>query len=599
MNKLATVVALIVGVAALYLARAVLVPIALAALLTFMVYPIVNGLTRLGLARAVSVGLVVTTLFLALGGVFWIMTVEFTSLSTQIPVYRDNLIAKIGEVKRLGSGGALEKMQTAVTDVAKALEKEPAPPRTPESPAPVVVRAEPSGRWQLPAYVEYMSAAAAVILLVIFMLIEREDLRNRVIRLGGYHRLITTTRVLDEAAQRISRYLLMQTLINTSFGIGIALGLMLLGVPYALLWGFLAAVLRFIPYVGVWLAALVPIVFTLAAFPRWYQPLLVAGLFVILEVAASFALEPLLYGQSAGVSQVALLCSVAFWAWLWGPIGLVLATPLTVCLVVLAKHVPGLEFIGILMSDEPPIAPAAAYYQRLLAQDRPEAERIVTEHAREHPLEAVFEDVILPALRHCRHDGEQETLSENARRSIWQETEAIMDRLGTRTRTAADTSPEPPEERPPRNVRVVAVPVRDEADRLGLAMLRQLVDPSRWTIEIASPHLLGSEIIALIEEKRPAAVCLGALPPGGRARTRYLCKRLRARFPDLRILVGRWGLRDNAAFARRQIEGAGADLVSTSLVESREHLQQVHALEPPTLRAPTESDAAVRAPVTA
>jgi predicted PurR-regulated permease PerM len=600
MNRLATVVALIVGVTALYLARAVLVPIALAALLTFMVYPIVNGLTRLGLGRAISVGVVVTTLFLALGGVFWILTVEFTALSTQIPVYRDNLIAKIGEVKRLGSGGALEKMQTAVTDVTRELEKETETPRVPGTAAPVVVRSEPTGRWQLPAYVEYMGSAGAVIVLVIFMLIEREDLRNRVIRLGGYSRLITTTRVLDEAAHRISRYLLMQTIINTSFGIGITGGLMLLGVPYALLWGFLAAVLRFIPYVGVWMAALVPIVFTLAAFPRWYQPLLVAGLFVVLEVAASFVLEPLLYGQSAGVSQVALLCSVAFWAWLWGPIGLVLATPLTVCLVVLAKHVPGLEFIGVLMSDEPPIAPTFAYYQRLLAQDRPEAERIVTERAREHSLEAVFGDVILPALRHARHDRAEDTLSEEAEQSIWRDTREIVDALGARARAEAQAADARPEtDAPPRRVSVVGIPVRDEADRLGLAMLEHLVDPARWSLEIASPHLLGSEIIALISEQRPAAVFLGALPSGGRGRTRYLCKRLRARFPDLRILVGRWGLRDDAVLTRRQLEAAGADLISTSLLESRQQLQQVYGLEPPTLRSPAEIGAAAGAPATA
>ncbi|HEY7039319.1 MAG TPA: AI-2E family transporter [Methylomirabilota bacterium] len=594
MNRLATVAALIVGVAALYLARAVLVPIALAALLTFMVYPIVDGLTRLGLRRALSVGVVVTTLFLALGGVFWILTIEFAALSTQIPVYRDNLISKIGEVKQLGSGGALQKMQTAVADVTRELEKETEAPRPPGTPAPVVVRSEPTGRWQLPAYVEYMGAAGAVIVLVIFMLIEREDLRNRIIRLAGYSRLTTTTRVLDEAAHRISRYLLMQTIINTSFGIGIAGGLMLLGVPYALLWGFLAAVLRFIPYVGVGLAALVPIVFTLAAFPRWYQPLLVAGLFVVLEVAASFALEPLLYGQSAGVSQVALLCSVAFWAWLWGPIGLVLATPLTVCLVVLAKHVPGLEFIGILMSDEPPIVPSAAYYQRLLAQDRTEAERVVTAHAREHSLAAVFDGVILPALRHARRDRAQETLPEETERSIWRDTGEIVAALGASPR--AEAAPETPA--PLRNLGVIGIPVRDEADRLGLAMLAHLIDPARWTIEIASPHLLGSEVIALVEEKRPAVVCLGALPSGSRGRTRYLCKRLRARFPDLRILVARWGLRDNVALARRQLEGAGADLVSTSLLESRQHLQEVYGLEPPTLRSPAEIEAD-RAPATA
>lgn len=600
MNRLATVVALIVGVAALYLARAMLVPIALAGLLTFMVYPIVNGLTRLGLNRAISVGVVVTTLFLTLGGVFWILTVEFAALSTQIPVYRDNLIAKIGDVKRLGSGSALEKMQTAVTDVTRELEKETEAPRASGAPAPVIVRSEPSGRWQLPAYVEYMGAAGAVIVLVIFMLIEREDLRNRVIRLGGYNRLIATTRVLDEAAHRISRYLLMQTIINTCFGLGITIGLMLLGIPYALLWGFLAAVLRFIPYVGVWLAALIPIVFTLAAFPRWYQPLLVAGLFVVLEVTASFALEPLLYGQSAGVSQVALLCSVAFWAWLWGPIGLVLATPLTVCLVVLAKHVPGLEFIDVLMSDEPPIAPAAAYYQRLLARDRPEAERIVAERAREHPLEAVFDGLILPALRHARQDRGQDTLSQEAQRSIWQDTREIVDALAAR-RADTEAAANAPSERqpPPRNVRIVGIPVRDEADRLGLTMLEHLIDRARWTVEIGSPHLLGSELIALIEEKRPAAVLLAALPPGGRGRTRYLCKRLRARFPDLRILVARWGLRDNRKIARQQIEAAGADLVSISLLESRQHLQQIYGLEPPTLRSAAEVDAATGAPATA
>jgi predicted PurR-regulated permease PerM len=596
MNRLATVVTLIVGVAALYLARAVLVPIALAVLLTFMVYPIVSGLTRLGLGRAVSVGVVVTTLFLALGGVFWILTVEFASLSTQIPVYRDNLIAKIGEVKRLGSGSALEKVQTAVTDVAKELQKESEPPPAPGAPAPVIVRSEPSGRWQLPSYIEYLGAAVAVIVLVIFMLIEREDLRNRVVRLGGYGQLITTTRVLDEAAQRISRYLLMQTIINTSFGIGIALGLMLLDVPYALLWGFLAATLRFIPYVGVWLAALIPIVFTLAAFPRWYQPLLVAGLFVVLEVAASFALEPLLYGQSAGVSQVALLCSVTFWAWLWGPIGLVLATPLTVVLVVLAKHVPGLEFIDILMSDEPPIAPAAAYYQRLLAQDRAEAERIVTERARTHSLEVVYQDVILPALRHAQHDRAEETLSEETQQAIWRGTRQIVDALGAQHRAAALAATG--EADTPPKVCIVGLPVQDETDRLGLAMLEHLVDPARWTIEIASPHLLRSEVIALIEEKRPAAVLIGALPSGGRGRTRHLCKRLRARFPDLRILIGRWGLRDNVALARRQLEAAGADFVSTSLGETRQHLQQVYALQPPTLRSPAEIDAA-GTPVTA
>ena len=594
MNRLATVVMLIVGVAALYLARAVLVPIALAMLLTFMVHPVVAYLTRAGLGRAASVSLVVTMLFAALGGVCWILAIEFASLSTEIPGYRDNLIHKINEVRRLGRGGALERAQTAVTDVTNELQKEAGSDRRGQKPpTPVIVKSEPTGLWQVPTLIESLAGAAAVLALVIFMLIEREDLRNRIIRLAGYGRLITTTRALDEAGQRISRYLLMQSLVNASFGAGLAIGLLLLGVPYALLWGFLAAVLRFIPYVGVWLAALVLVTFALAAFPTWSPPLLVAGLFVGLELACSFALEPFLYGQSAGVSQVALLCSVTFWAWLWGPIGLLLATPLTVCLVVLAKHVPGLEFVGILMADEPPISPAAAFYQRLLAQDQAEASRIVTERAEDHSLEQVYDEVIVPALRHARGDRLQDALTDEAQQYIWRATREIVDGLGAERLAAA-----PPEEaaRPPRNVGVLAVPVRDEADLLGLVMLEHLVSPARWTIERSSPHLLVSEIIALVEETRPAVVCVGALPSGPRGgHTRYLCKRLRARFPDLRIVVGRWDLRGNVTHARRQLEAAGADYVGVTLVETREHLQRVHALEPPTLRPRAEPEPAVKA----
>jgi len=586
-KPLVVVAALIAGVAALYLARGVLIPIALAVLIAFMLQPVVGLFMRGGLPRALSVGLAVTLLFAALGGVAWAITAELRLLSTGIPGYRDNLIAKIAHVRRLGRGGTIEKAQSAVTEVAKELQKETTAPRPRAAPTPVVVREEPTGLWQLPTLIEGLGGAATVLVLVIFMLIEREDLRNRLIRLGGYGRLATTTRALDEAGQRISRYLLMQSIINTSFGMGITIGLLLLGVPYALLWGFLAAVLRFIPYVGVWLAALLLGVFVLAAFPTWHQPLLVAGLFVLLEALCSMALEPLLYGQSAGVSQVALLCSVAFWAWLWGPVGLLLATPLTVCLVVFAKHVPAMEFIGILMADVPPIVPPLAYYQRLLAEDEVEAARIATEYAADHPLEAVYDEVILPALARARRDRRHEQLSEEDERYVWGATREIVQTLQAKRdaeRRAADAEAGagPSEDSASdRKILVLASPVRDEADELGLIMLGHLMDPARWTIEMTSPQLLASEVIALVERTRPAVVCLGSLPASGlAARTRYLSKRLRARFPELRIIVGRWGLREEDEAERRRLEAAGANYVGTTLVETREHLQTVHGLEP-------------------
>ena len=579
-KPLVIVAAVIAGVAALYLARGLLIPIALAVLLTFMVHPLVVGLMRLGLGRGLSVGVVVTMLFATLGAAAWVVTTEVSVLSVHIPAYRDNLIAKIAHVRRMARGGTLEKAQTAANEVAKELQKETTPARARGAPAPVVVQSPRAGLWKLPTLVEGLGAAATVIVLVIFMLIEWEDLRNRLVRLGGYGRLITTTRALDEASQRISRYLLMQSLINASFGAGVAAGLLLFGVSYAPLWGFLAAVLRFIPYIGVWLAALIPIAFALVEFTTWHQPLLVAGLFIVLETLASFVLEPLLYGQSAGVSQVALICSVAFWAWLWGPIGLLLATPLTVCLVVLSKHVPGMEFIGILMADAPPIAPAAAFYQRLLAEDQAEAARIVAEHAKDHPIEAVYDTLILPALNHARRDRRQSLLPESAERYIWRATREILEELHVKREAARADAAEPP--RPSRTVHVLGVPVRDEADAMGLLMLEHLLDPARWTVELTSPHLLASEVITLVEKTRPDVVCLGALPASGlAAHTRYLCKRLRARCPDLRIVAGRWGLREPTGAARRQLEAAGASYVGTTLVETREHLETVYGLEPP------------------
>jgi predicted PurR-regulated permease PerM len=586
------VLAIVLGASALYLARAVLVPIALAVLLTFMVHPIVQRLTQWGLGRAVSVATVVGLLVLSLGGVAWILAVEFASLSTQMPVYRDNLITKIGEARRLGRGGALDRVQSAATDVARELQKDTAAPAPPhDAPTPVVVRSGPGGLWQLPSMVEALGGAGTVLALVIFMLIEREDLRNRLIRLGGYGRLATTTRALDETAQRISHYLLTQSIVNASLGASVTIGLLLLGVSFALLWGFLTAALRFIPYVGVWLAGLLLVVFSLAAYPTWRQALLVAGLFVLLELGCSFALEPLLYGQSAGVSQVALLCSIAFWAWLWGPIGLLLATPLTVCLVVFAKHVPGMEFVGILMADAPPIAPPAAYYQRLLAMDRAEAARIVSEYAKDRPPEAVYDDLILPALAHARRDRRHGLVPETLERYVWATTGELVDELDARRRSAsAGAEADSVARSAPRRVHVLGCPVHDEADLLGLEMLRHLVDPARWKVELCSPQLLASEVIALVEETRPAAVCIGALPASrGGTHTRYLCKRLRARFPDLRIIVGRWGLHDPAGPVRRHLEAAGADHVGLTLVETRGHLQQVYGLVPPAAAAAVRS----------
>ena len=273
---------------------------------------------------------------------------------------------------------------------------------------------------------ERLAAGGLVIVLVIFMLIQREDLRNRIFRLVGYGQLTITTKALEEIGDRISRYLLMQSIINGVFGLGVSIGLFFIGLPYAILWGFLAAVLRFIPYIGSVVAAILPIAFSLAVFSGWVSPLLVIALFVIVEPFIGMVLEPLLYGESVGVSGVALLISISFWTWLWGPIGLILATPLTVCIVVLGKYIPQLEFFGVLLSDEPVMEPKVTYYQRLLAIDQDEAAEIVEEHLKSHPREEIYDDVLIPALNYVKRDFDLGRLAENEQQFVFQATREIL-----------------------------------------------------------------------------------------------------------------------------------------------------------------------------
>src|SRR6266545_4643352 len=334
-------------IASLYWARTVFIPVALALLLTFLLNPIANALQRRGLRRTPSVILVVLLLFSGLGGIGWAITAEMTTLAAELPHYEDNIRQKIADIRSAGQGSIIQRIQTVAQKVMDELQKENKSAGEVEKPVPVVVQG-PSVLWQLPWAVEPLATAGMVMVLVVFMLLEHGDLRNRLIALAGYGRLTVATKALDEAGGRISRYLLMQSFLNGSFGFAVGVGLFLIGLPHAVVWGVLAAVLRFIPYVGTAVAIVLPAALSLAVFHGWLQPILVIALFAVLELANYTIMEPLLYGQSAGVSPVALLVAVGFWTWLWGAVGLVLATPLTVCLVVLGKYVPQLAFIGVL-----------------------------------------------------------------------------------------------------------------------------------------------------------------------------------------------------------------------------------------------------------
>jgi predicted PurR-regulated permease PerM len=582
---------LVLIIATLYWGQAFLIPVALSILLTFLLTPVADALERVGLGRLASVMIIVVLAFSLLAAIGWVVTLQLTTVANELPTYRSNIRQKIIDIRGAGKGGALEKIRETAEEVKEEFSKDE-PASAPSKPREVVVQAEESSTfWPLPLatapMLERLASGGLVIVLVIFMLIQRENLRNRLIRLVGYGRLTITTKALEEAAQRISRYLLMQSIINASFGIAVGIALYLFGLPYALLWGFLAAVLRFIPYVGPVAAALLPSVLSMAVFPGWTWPLLVIATIIALELVNNMILEPLLYGESAGVSEVGLVIAVAFWTWLWGPIGLVLSTPLTVCVVVISKYMPQLDFIGVLMSDEPVIEPSINYYQRLLAMDQDEAAEIVEEHLKSLPREQIFDDLLIPALNHAKRDFASGRMAENERQFVLQATREIIEDLDV-FKTENGSSPAPAAEMATAvrtqapggtpKVLIVGCPVRDEADELSLLMLRQSLDPLRYELEIIADELLAAEIIDQIAEKNPDLVCLTSLPPGGLAQTRYLCKRLRARFPDSKLIVGRWGSRTDSSNA---LTDAGADRTGNKLIETRDHIIQLSQILPP------------------
>jgi AI-2E family transporter len=339
---------------------------------------------------------------------------------------------------------------------------------------------------------------------------------------------------------------------------------------YALLWGALLAVLRFVPYIGVWLAVAPTVLFSLAMFDGWTKPLSVVALFVVLELIVSGAVEPILYSHRAGVSKVALLVSIAVWTWLWGPMGLLLATPMTVCLLVLAKHIPEMNFVAILLGDEPALPPSAAYYQRLLAEDQDEASEIVAEFLRTQPLDQLYDGLLIPALVAAKRDIARDRLSDDGLDFVARSTLEILEDVAPVEADALSAES---------RVRVLGCPARDKADEVVLAMLRRLVDPARYEIEVASADALTSEVVAMVETVRPAVVLLSSLPPGGLAHARYFGKRVRARYPDVKILVGRFG-EEGGPEQWETLRSAGADHVSASLLEARDQLDQVANLQP-------------------
>lgn len=576
-------------VATLYIARDLIVPLALAALLTFLLAPLVTRLER-WLGRIAAVLFVVMLILATTGAAGWVLTRQLVDLATNLPDYQENIQTKLRSFK-LPIGGRFTRLSETMKELKKELPGAETPEiaQLPGQPATATLT-EPSSQTAVPVQVIETSkanpfrlvqviiapvlgpvgTAALVLLLVIFMLLKREDLRSRLIRLIGQGRISTTTRAMDDAGARVTRYLFMQLVVNAIFGFSVAVGLYFIGVPNAVLWGACAAVLRFIPYVGPWIAAGIPIALSLAVSPGWIMPLLTIGLFVVLELLSNNIMEPWLYGSSTGVSPIALIFAAVCWTWLWGPVGLVLSTPMTVCLVVMGRHIPRLSFLSIVLSDEDALTPAEDCYYRLLTVGEQDELELVEAYLKAHSLTALYDSVLVPVITAVEIDHRLELLDDVQHAQVEQSLRDIVEDLGASppvpSKMEADKAVR--EAAPASACRVYCLPARAERDELAGAMLAQLLRQQGFEAKSAPTQLAVGEVIGLVQKAGADVVCISVVAPSTVLHARYLCMKLRMLLPEQRIVVGLWGATENVTDAAQRVRDSGADEVVTTLADA-------------------------------
>ena len=590
-----------VVVTALYLAKGVLVPLTLAVLLSFLLSPVCDWLERRRLGRISAVLVTAILGFGVLGIAAWTAVVQMTDLAPKMPEYQNNIQAKLHSVNDYFIA-ALSKVTRTTEDINKNLpqaEKVKTPEGTAERPYSVRVLSLPLSPLQVlggtfGTLLEGLGSTGIVIILVVFFLVRREDLRDRFIRLVGKGEVTVTTNMLGDAAKRVSRFLSMLFLVNLTFGIAVGLGLYLIGIPNAILWGILAAILRFVPYLGSWIAATAPICLAMAVSTGWLMPILTLGLFVVLELFCGNVLEPWLYGKGTGVSAVAVLVAAFFWTWLWGIVGLLLATPLTVCLLVIGKHVPQLSFLDILLGNEPVFEPKRRVYQRLLAGDQEEAAELVDDDIEKKPLVEVFDTLLIPALALSETDWHRGELDESKHKFILQSLKEMIQERGEGRQEAPAKEGVEDGDLPPRPY-ILCLPARDEADEIAGMMLAQLLETGLLGMgeclvqSVSLPAAIG-EWVDPVERREPDVVCISATPPAAVMHARHLCKHVRVRYPAVPVVVGLWDSQGDLSKAKTRIGGDATTHVVASLAEAQEKVRLlIQPLLPPEQHPQPES----------
>jgi predicted PurR-regulated permease PerM len=599
---------LIVGLLILFLSvgREFLEPLVIAALLSFILAPVIRFLRWVGVGRTFAVIITVLAALACLGAIGSTLVVQVTELALELPRYESTLRAKAKELGGTSfASGALERATGKLRELGDEIGKSKPHPEDSAllSPKPMLVQVQPPppNAWEsfsnlVQPLLSPLATTGLVILFLLFILLRREDLRDRFLRLAGVGDLQRTTAALDDAGQRLSRFFLMQTLLNVGFGVVIGVGLTAIGVPHAAIWGILAGLMRFVPFIGTFIAAFFPIVLAAAADPGWTTVFLTMGLFAVAEPIAGQVIEPLLYGQHTGLSPVAIVVATLFWALIWGPVGLLLATPLTVCLVVLGKHIDALNFIDVLLGDEPALEPEERFYQRLLAGDATEASDLSEQHLKEASLSAYYDAVPMKALVLAQRDAALDKLSQEKQLEICDTMEDVVDAMKefddtppikknvqppdaeTEGVAAAESEPLLPSvatEDLPLDWKV-AYPVlciasRSALDQAAAVMLAQILDKHGVAARVQPFVDVSSAKSFKIDAPDARIVCLSYFGAASSpVHVRYLIRRLRRVMPSAKFLACFWMLDPDDSKLEEWRGTVGADLVASSLAAAAE-----------------------------
>lgn len=560
-HSVVTAGGVLLAIAALYFGREFFIPFTLAALLSFALSPVINRLRRWRVPRVAAVVVTVSLAFSIIGGLSYVVAGQLVSLADAMPTYRENMIEKIRSLRESSAagGGIVDRVTETIQGIGKELSTAEAPAETGQLSSdaesqrrPIPVTIEPSARSPLDVLgavvgptIEVLATAGIVIVFVVFVLLEKDGLRDRFIRLVGAGDLQTSTEALAEAGERVSRYLLMQLVVNVTYGVPVGVGLYIIGVPNAVLWGLLAAALRFIPFLGPFLAVLFPLALAFAVDPGWLMLLWVVLLFLTMELISNNIIEPWLYGASTGLSSLAIISAAIFWTSLWGPIGLILSTPLTVCIIVIGRYIPQLQFLEVLLGSDPVLAPEEQLYQRLLAGNAEEATELAENYIEEHSCVQFYDEVALPALRLAENDRQRNIDDGSRKRAVAEGMNAVVREVADlalrRAPAGGKTSPEPGQQRP----RALGVPDlciagRTDLDAAAAEMVAQAAAELGIGSRVLPPLAISQRGIGQLDLAGVEVVCLSYLAPEPEAFARFACRRLKRRAANIKIVVCLW-----------------------------------------------------------